>query len=158
MISRKTSICATALAFALAGCSGRTHLAEVVPPPPPPPPPAAPAVVPAPGPWGVFFDFDKATLRKEALPILDLVVDTYRRFGHSALTVDGHGDTKGHDAYNVHLGERRADAVKAYLVSKGIPSDRIVTETDGEHDLLIPTHDEVKERRNRRVEIRFGPA
>lgn len=159
MISR-TIACsgALALAFVLAGCQHQPRIADAPPPPPPPPPSVtSPVVVQAPGPWGVFFDLDKVELKPQARPILDLVVAAYRTYGRSLVTINGHGDTTGSSPYNLQLGQRRAEVVKAYLMDNGVSSDRIVTMTDGEQDLLVPTPDDVKERRNRRVEITFGP-
>lgn len=159
MISRTIAFGGTlALAFLVAGCQHQPRFAEVPPPPPSLPPAPSQVVVQAPGPWGVYFDLDRVELKPEAKPILDLVVNAYRSFGRSVINIDGHGDTTGASPYNLQLGQRRAEVVKAYLISKGVAYDRIVTQTDGEHDLLVPTPDDVKERRNRRVEITFGPA
>jgi len=147
------------LALLVSGCQSNRHLAAVPPPPPVDAPVAAvDRHVPAPGPWGVYFDLDRAELLPEGKEILDLVVATYGRFGRSVVNINGHGDTTGHSQYNLSLGERRSEAVKAYLVMKGIPARVIATETEGEKDLLVPTSDDVLERRNRRVEVTFAPA
>ncbi|MFZ3482060.1 OmpA family protein [Sphingomonas sp. 3-13AW] len=145
------------LALLVAGCQHTVTTVEA-PSGPASPPHAGPVLVQAPGPWGIYFDLDQVELKPEAAPILDLVVATYGRFGRSAIVVSGHGDTTGSSPYNLQLGQRRAEAVKAYLVAKGIAPNFVSTNTDGEEDPLIPTPDEVKEQRNRRVEISFTPA
>lgn len=147
------------LALLVSGCQSYHHVAETPPPPVNDVPPAAfDRHVAAPGPWGVYFDLDRAELLPEGKDILDLVVATYGRFGRSVVNINGHGDTTGRSQYNLSLGERRSEAVKAYLVMKGIPARVISTETEGEKDLMVPTPDDVLERRNRRVEVTFAPA
>ncbi|HPP46989.1 MAG TPA: OmpA family protein [Accumulibacter sp.] len=79
-----------------------------------------------------LFDFDKATLRPEGRAKLDEVASKAKAFRLELVTAKGHTDRLGSDAYNQKLSERRAAAVKSYLVSKGIPADRISTEGYGE--------------------------
>lgn len=162
MTIRSTSAMGGLFTFALlvSGCQSYHHVAETPPAPLPPVMSSASPerLVAAPGPWGVYFDLDRAELLPEGKKILDQVVDTYGRFGRSVVNLDGHGDTTGRTQYNLALGERRSEAVKTYLVMKGIPARVIGTDTRGEKDLLVPTPDDVLERRNRRVEITFGPA
>ncbi|HQO28189.1 MAG TPA: OmpA family protein [Accumulibacter sp.] len=78
-----------------------------------------------------LFDFDKATLRPEGRAKLDEVASKAKAFKLELVTAKGHTDRFGSDAYNQKLSERRAAAVKGYLVSKGIPADRISTEGYG---------------------------
>jgi OOP family OmpA-OmpF porin len=162
MTSTRTSVRSGAVALALLAAGCQTAPSRVADAPPPPPSMAAaaptPALVRAPGPWGVYFDFGRDQLRPEAIAILDMAVDAYRATGRSVVTVTGHGDTVGRTPYNVDLGERRADAVSEYLVSKGVDRRNLRTQTRGERDQMVPTPDDVRERRNRRVEIRFDPA
>jgi outer membrane protein OmpA-like peptidoglycan-associated protein len=104
------------------------------PAPPPPPPPA-----PAPARpreiftlHGVHFEFDKATLLPGAKDTLKVAV-TYLKSNPSVkVQIEGHTDSKGSDAYNMKLGDRRAESVKAYLVSQGIAASRISTVSYGE--------------------------
>jgi OOP family OmpA-OmpF porin len=114
------------------------------PPPPPPPPVAAPAPKPAPKPVtekvtfsaDVLFDFDKAVLRPEGKTRLD---DLVSKLGGTALEVIiaiGHTDPIGNLGYNQKLSVRRAEAIKAYLVSKGIEPNRIYTEGKGPSQLV----------------------
>jgi len=75
------------------------------------------------------------------------------------LTVTGHTDTVGSDAYNMRLSRRRAESVAAQLEKDGIPSSEISIVAKGKRDLLVPTADGVKEPQNRRVQIVYdgGP-
>lgn len=160
MITSRTSTLGGIITLALlvSGCQKPEHIAEVPTPPTQLPQPTPDRRVEAPGPWGVYFDLDKSELLPEGKRILDQVVSTYGQYGRSVVNLDGHGDTTGRSQYNLNLGERRSEVVKAYLVMKGIPARIISTETKGERDLMVPTPDDVLERRNRRVEVTFGPA
>jgi len=109
--------------------------------PPPPKPRAAPPAPPRrPTPVmekvtlsaDALFDFDKAVIRPDARTSLDGLVNKVRGVKVDTLIVIGHADRIGSDAYNMKLSLRRADAVKGYLVSKGIPANRIYTEGKGE--------------------------
>jgi OOP family OmpA-OmpF porin len=116
------------------------------PPPPaaPVPVPVAPAPKPAPKPVtekvtfaaDVLFDFDKSVLRPEGKARLD---DLVGKLGGTALEVTiaiGHTDPIGDLGYNQKLSVRRAEAIKAYLVSKGIDANRIYTEGKGPTQLV----------------------
>jgi outer membrane protein OmpA-like peptidoglycan-associated protein len=98
----------------------------------------------------VFFDFNRADLTPDARAVLDRVAE---RIGPARVIVGGHTDTSGSSAYNQRLSERRAQAVKRYLVHKGIPAKRIRTKAFGENGLLIETGDGVREPQNRRATI-----
>ncbi len=129
--------------LAFAGCASTP---EPTPPPapapaprvepPPPPPPPAPA--PAPKPEKVTtastvnFDFDRYVIRPDARSKLDDLVGKLRNVNLEVIIAVGHADRIGSDAYNMKLSVRRADSVKAYLVSKGIGASRIYTEGKGE--------------------------
>ncbi len=133
------------------------------PPPPPPPPPAEPAPPPppppvaTPGPFIVFFDWDKSDVTPEAASILDNAAAAYQQTGQASITLAGHADKSGSAQYNIGLSQRRADAAKAYLAGKGVPETAISTEAFGESRPLVETADGVREPQNRRVEINFGP-
>jgi len=101
------------------------------PPAPPPPPPPAPAPAPAPAPItidlnGVHFDFDKATLRPDAVEILNEAVEILKRYPDLRVEVAGFTDLCGTEAYNMTLSERRATTVYNYLTSNGIDAGRLV--------------------------------
>ncbi len=140
---------------------------EAAPPPPPPPPApvAAPAPLPpcppaavTPGPFLVFFDWDKSMITAEAAAILDRSAEQYAATGQTSVQLAGHADKSGKDDYNVRLSQRRADAVKAYLATKGVPDTSTVTEAFGESRPLVDTADGVREPQNRRVELTFSGA
>ncbi len=104
---------------------------KAVPPPPPPPPPAAPPPPPQVQKITldskVLFDFDKAVLKPEGKSAIDSMVVS--KIGQirklEVVLVTGHTDPIGSEPYNQKLSERRADAVRDYLVSKGVPKDKI---------------------------------
>jgi len=131
-------------------------------PPAPPPvsvmlPPCPPAAV-TPGPFLVFFDWDESVITQEASAILDRAAEQYAATGQTSVALAGHADKSGKDDYNVRLSQRRADAVKAYMVNKGVPDSVIATEAFGESRPLVDTADGVREPQNRRVEITFSGA
>jgi outer membrane protein OmpA-like peptidoglycan-associated protein len=128
---------------------------EAAPPPPPPPPP--PEVVCSPGPFIVFFEWDKSDITPEAASILDNAVTQYQTCNNAQVMLAGFTDRSGSASYNVGLSQRRADAVKAYLASKGIPDGVMTTEAFGETRPRVETADGVREVQNRRVEITYGP-
>ena len=95
---------------------------------PPPSKPAADKITVA---ADALFDFDKATLRPEGKAKLDEVVSKSKAIQLELITATGHTDRFGSDAYNQRLSEKRAAAVKAYLVSKGIASNLVITAGKG---------------------------
>ncbi|MCX7946096.1 MAG: OmpA family protein [Hydrogenophilus sp.] len=109
-----------------------------------------------------LFDFDKAVLRPEGKKKLDELVAQIANLNVEVILAVGHTDRIGSDAYNQKLSERRAAAVKKYLVSKGIPANRIYTEGKGEKMPVTGNKcDKIKERKaliaclqpDRRVEV-----
>jgi outer membrane protein OmpA-like peptidoglycan-associated protein len=120
-------------------------------------PPAAVAPVPAaPRSYLVFFDFDKSDLTPQAAQIVDQAAKNAGPAHVTQLTVTGHTDTVGSDAYNMRLSRRRAESVAAQLERDGIPPSGIEIVAKGKRDLLVPTRDGVKEPQNRRVQIVYG--
>ena len=126
-------------------------------PEPTPPPPPPPAPVCTPGPYIVFFDFDKSDITAEAASVLDGAVTAYGDCGQAQVMLSGYTDTSGTPKYNLGLSQRRADAVSAYMTSKGVPGGVITTKALGETNLRVQTADGVRELQNRRVEIMYGP-
>ena len=124
------------------------------PPPPPPPPPVAEC---SPGPYIVFFEWDKSDITPDAATILDNAVSAYSNCGSAQVMLAGYADRSGSASYNVGLSQRRADSVKAYVASKGIPDGVITTQAFGESNPRVETADGVRELQNRRVEITYGP-
>ncbi len=116
-----------------------------------PPPVQAPA--PSSRSYLVFFDFNKSDLTAQAVQIVDTAARNAGPAKVTQLTVTGHTDTVGSDAYNMRLSRRRAESVAAQLEKDGIASSEIQIVAKGKRDLLVPTADGVKEPQNRRVQI-----
>ena len=148
------------------------------PPPPAPAPKAAPApapapmVAPAPAPVrapvvvppapvsekvtfaaDAFFDFDKAVLKPEAKAKLDDLVGKTSAVALEVIIAVGHTDSVGADGYNQKLSVDRSEAVKAYLVGKGIEKNRVYTEGKGEKQPVADNKTAEGRAKNRRVEI-----
>lgn len=102
----------------------------------------------------VFFDFDKATLKRTYLPELDKIAATMVEDTAAQVLVWGFTDTAGPASYNQGLSERRANAVANYLSGKGVTKDRMVIKGFGETNLAVQTPDNSPNAKNRRVEIR----
>jgi outer membrane protein OmpA-like peptidoglycan-associated protein len=115
----------------------------------------APAAEPPARDYLVFFDFDKTEIRPEAASILDRAAQSVFAIGSSNVTLVGHADTSGPARYNQWLSERRAFAVRQYLLGKGIAAD-VITKGRGEEDPRVDTNDGVEEQENRRVEIQIN--
>ena len=164
-------------ATALTQCDGaiKPPAPPVAPPPPPPvapapppPPPAAPPP-PAPAPAAVvpvaptsekvtfaadaFFDFDKSVLKPEGRAKLDDLASKMKGINLEVIIAVGHTDAVGGDAYNQRLSVRRSEAVKAYLVSKGVEKNRVYTEGKGEKQPVADNKTSEGRAKNRRVEI-----
>jgi len=102
------------------------------PPPPPPAPKPKPAAEKVTFAATVGFDFDQAVVKPEGKGTLDDLANKVRGINLEVVIAIGHADVIGSDAYNQKLSVRRAEAIKAYLVSKGIEPNRIYTEGKGE--------------------------
>jgi peptidoglycan-associated lipoprotein len=119
----------------------------------PAPAPAAPAAAPL---KDVFFDFDKFAIRDDQKTALDTNVAWLKTNSRAKLTIEGHCDERGTPEYNLGLGERRAKAVKEYLVTAGVAADRIVTVSYGEERPFVLGHDEAAWKWNRRGHFVIG--
>lgn len=139
---------------------GETPVTRPAPPTESPvrPSPAAPgapggpaAAVPAASPLkDVFFDFDMSNIRDDQKAALNDNVAWVKANSRVKMTVEGHCDERGTAEYNLGLGERRAKAVKDYLVAAGIAADRIATISYGKERPFVLGHDESAWKWNRR--------
>ena len=100
-----------------------------------------------------FFDFDKSVLKAEGKAKLDDLVGKVKGINLEVIIAVGHTDSKGTDAYNQKLSVARSEAVKAYLVSKGIEKNRVYTEGKGEKQPVADNKTKDGQAKNRRVEI-----
>ena len=150
-------------ATAAPGCDGALEAPKAAAPAPAAAPVSpAPAPAPAPAPLAAqkvtyaadaFFDFDKSVLKPEGRAKLDDLVSKIQGINLEVIIAVGHTDSVGSDAYNQRLSVRRAEAVKAYLVSKGIERNRIYTEGKGEKQPVADNRTAEGRAKNRRVEI-----
>ena len=100
-----------------------------------------------------LFDFDKAVLKPEGKAKLDDLVGKVKGVNLEVIIAVGHTDATGKDAYNQKLSVKRAEAVKAYLVSKGIEKNRVYTEGKGEAQPVADNKSKAGRAKNRRVEV-----
>ena len=100
-----------------------------------------------------FFDFDKSVLKPEGKAKLDDLVGKVKDINLEVIIAVGHTDSIGADAYNQKLSVKRAETVKAYLVSKGIEKNRVYTEGKGEKQPVADNKTKEGQAKNRRVEI-----
>ncbi len=87
----------------------------------------------------IFFKFDNSSISNDAMVKLDFQVDYLKKHGDSKIRITGFCDERGTREYNIALGERRANAVKKYLVEKGISASRIVVDSMGKEVLRCDT-------------------
>ena len=133
----------------------------VTPEAPPPPPPPPPVVAQAPPPpvkkkivlRSVHFDFNKSNIRPDAVPVLDEAAKILKDDPTVPVVVAGHTDSIGSDAYNMKLSQRRADAVKDYLVSHGVDASRIRAEGFGKGQPVASNDTADGRAQTRRVEL-----
>jgi peptidoglycan-associated lipoprotein len=169
------------LALTLSACAKKPPVARTIPPPPPaagtgspaapPEPVVEPALVPAEPALDelgleskslddlnrdsplepVFFAFDSAEITPEAQAVLQRNAEVLKKYPTWAITIEGHCDERGTAEYNLALGERRALAASAYLVSLGIPASRLRTVSYGKEFPFDPGKTEEAYAKNRRA-------
>ena len=145
-------------ATAAPGCDGALQAPAAAAPAPavtpvPPAPPAPVAAQKVTYAADAFFDFDKSVLKPEGRAKLDDLVGKIQGINLEVIIAVGHTDSIGSDAYNQRLSVRRAEAVKAYLVSKGIERNRIYTEGKGKKQPIASNATAEGRAKNRRVEV-----
>ena len=168
------------ISLGAAACGKKAPETTPPPPPPPaapaapaappaPPPPATPPPAPKPlseeevfagktleqlnaeRPLGdVFFDLDEATVREDSRGPLQKNAEWLKRWTSTRIMVEGHGDERGSAEYNLALGDRRANAVRSYLVSLGIPENRITITSKGKESPFCSESTETCWQQNRR--------
>jgi peptidoglycan-associated lipoprotein len=99
----------------------------------------------------VFFAYDSAELGADAQAALDTDAGLLKQYPTWVVTIEGHCDERGTAEYNLALGERRAAAARAYLVSLGVSGDRLRTVSYGKEFPFDPAHDEAAWAKNRRA-------
>ncbi|MBF0309616.1 MAG: peptidoglycan-associated lipoprotein Pal [Magnetococcales bacterium] len=104
----------------------------------------------------ITFDFDSALISPEAARVLATNARWIQSSGAREVMVEGHCDERGTRDYNLALGQKRADAVRDYLVSQGIEGGRLKTVSYGKERPLVVGHDEFAWSKNRRAELRLG--
>ncbi len=98
----------------------------------------------------IYFDFDSSALSDQARKTLTSNADYLRKSAAAKLRIEGNCDERGSAEYNIALGEKRAEAAKNYLVTMGIPADRLATISYGKEKPADPGHDESAWAKNRR--------
>ncbi|WP_264663993.1 peptidoglycan-associated lipoprotein Pal [Azospirillum fermentarium] len=98
----------------------------------------------------VFFGFDRSDLSAEARATLDRQAQWLKTYGNVNVTIEGHADERGTREYNLALGERRANAVKKYLVAQGINTARVKTISYGKERPAVVGSGEAAWAQNRR--------
>jgi len=160
------------LALALTACGGTIAFSDTssltivgdppAPPPPPkeePPPPPKPKRVEVTADKIVIrekiqFDLNKATIKSDSHELLGEIVDVFKENPHiKKVSIEGHTDDQGSDAYNVKLSDQRAKSVLDYLVSKGIDAKRLTSKGFGESKPIASNATEEGKEQNRRVEF-----
>ena len=106
-----------------------------------------------PGLLTVYFDYDSSDIREDARGALRQDADKLNAGGLGTVTIEGHCDERGSTEYNLALGERRANAVKRYLVDLGVPSNSLRTVSFGEERPAVQGHDESAWHYNRRADF-----
>lgn len=133
------------------------------PQPPPPPPVKAPPMTQAPKPKRsvpvlnhVLFDFDKSVLKAEGKKEVDRLVGMMKQNPGDDLVIEGHTCNVGEADYNLGLGQRRADAVRKYMIDNGMAARRIQTVSKGETEPAVPNDTPANRKLNRRVIFKYS--
>ena len=101
----------------------------------------------------IYFDFDKAKLREEAAPILENAVKVLNKNPNGDILITGNTDIRGPETYNLKLGKRRAEAVREFMLSRGISEERIRILSRGKLDAVAPINDLVGMQKDRNAQF-----
>ncbi|NPA95890.1 MAG: OmpA family protein [Thermodesulfobacteria bacterium] len=104
---------------------------------------------------GILFDFNRYSLRPDAIKVLDSVYDLLKNYKYKKIVIEGYTDNIGSDSYNLRLSRNRAQAVANYLIGKGVPRSKIQVIGYGKKRPRFPNDTEEHRALNRRVEIRI---
>ena len=115
--------------------------------------PSGTTTQPAPGVDTVYFDYDRSEIRADAGATLKGNAKVIGEKDWDQVILEGHCDERGSEEYNLALGERRANSVRRYLMSLGVPGPKLTTVSYGESRAAKPGHDESAWRYNRRVDF-----
>ncbi len=133
------------IALLVAACGESPQTMSLQQPPPAPPPPAKS--------WMVFFETNSTTLGPQDSTTVSNAAAIAKSMPNAKVMVTGFTDTEGSPGYNQQLSVRRANAVKAALVSNGVVPQAITVTGSGESGLLVETPDQTRNEKNRRVQI-----
>ena len=103
------------------------------------------------------FQFGKSEIKKESYPYLDNLADTLLKAKDWRIEIQGHTDNKGTEDFNLKLSQNRANSVKDYLISKGVPASRVETKGNAFEKPIVNNTSEEARQTNRRVQFRFIP-
>jgi len=101
----------------------------------------------------IFFDYDRYFVREDAKPTLEANANWLGKFKSAKILIEGHCDERGTEEYNLALGEKRAKSTFDYLVSLGIPQDRLKVISYGKSQPLDAGHNEISWQKNRRAQF-----
>ena len=101
----------------------------------------------------VLFDLNKATIRPESEEALNNIAEIMQEYDNTIFHIEGHTDNTGRDEYNMQLSKERADSVRQFLISAGVPESRLTSEGYGETQPIAPNNTAQGRQDNRRVEI-----
>lgn len=140
------------------GNRGKIFHVYTPPAPPAPPQPAQPPVAQPPRPTRqipvfnhVLFDFDRSDLKPEGKAEIDKVIALLKEFPGDTVVIEGHTCNVGAADYNMGLGQRRADAVRKYMLDNGIAANRVTAISKGENEPAVPNDTPANRRLNRRA-------
>ena len=103
----------------------------------------------------ILFEFDKSIVKRESFVELESIINILNSRPNMKISLKGHTDSQGSDAYNINLSKNRVSAVREFLISNGIDDNRILIEALGEKVPVAENNSEAGRKKNRRVEVRF---